>query len=153
MAVCFWYPIKSVLPSIHVYSSVHCTSHVLQCTRKTRPYLTGHPVAIKLGVGKYEGCTGYLAFFISGIWPVEQMMRTSNMQTFLLFCTCWINGNTPTQTNMINISLMKVPLVSSFKSLQHRHLVPGQARVQRRHSRAHNLREAVNKPNNVHILS
>ena len=27
----------------NVQSSVHCTSHVLQGTRKTRPCITGHP--------------------------------------------------------------------------------------------------------------
>ena len=40
MAVFFWYLGKSDLSSVHVYSSVDCTSHFLQGTRKTRPCLT-----------------------------------------------------------------------------------------------------------------
>ena len=44
MILCFWYLLKSDLYSVHVYSIVHCTSHFLQGTRKTRPCLNGHPV-------------------------------------------------------------------------------------------------------------
>ena len=36
--------VKSDLSSVHVYSSVHRTSHFIQGTRKTQPWLTYHPV-------------------------------------------------------------------------------------------------------------
>ena len=38
------YLVKSDLSSVHVYSSVHWTSHFFQGTRKTLPCLTGNPV-------------------------------------------------------------------------------------------------------------
>ena len=37
-------PLKSDMSSLHVYSGAHWTSYLLQCTIKTRPCLTGHPV-------------------------------------------------------------------------------------------------------------
>ena len=43
-ALCFWYLIGSDFSCVHLYSSVHWISHILQRTRKTRPCLTGHPV-------------------------------------------------------------------------------------------------------------
>ena len=42
----FWYHVKTDLSSVHVYNSVHWTSHFLQGTRKTRSCLTGHPVGL-----------------------------------------------------------------------------------------------------------
>ena len=50
MAVFFWYQVESDVSSVHVYNSIHRTSHLLQGTRKTRQCLTGHPV-----VQKWEG--------------------------------------------------------------------------------------------------
>ena len=44
MAVCFWYPVKSDLSSVHVFRSVYWTSHFLQGTRETRPCLSGRVV-------------------------------------------------------------------------------------------------------------
>ena len=36
--------IKSDLSNVHIYSSIHWTSHFLQGTRKRQPYLNGDPV-------------------------------------------------------------------------------------------------------------
>ena len=44
MAVFLWYLGNRDLSNLHVYSSVHWTSLILQGTRKTRPCLTSHPV-------------------------------------------------------------------------------------------------------------
>ena len=46
MAVCFSHLVSgtSDLPNVHVYSSVHWTSHFLQGTRKTWPCISGRPV-------------------------------------------------------------------------------------------------------------
>ena len=44
MVVLFSYLGKSDLYIVHLYSTVHWTSHFLQGIRKTRPCLTGHPV-------------------------------------------------------------------------------------------------------------
>ena len=45
MAVFFLYLVKKKdLSSVHVYSTVHATSHVLQGFRKTRPCLSGRVV-------------------------------------------------------------------------------------------------------------
>ena len=44
ITVCFWYLVKWYLSSVHVYSSVHWTSHFIQGTTKTCLCLTGHPV-------------------------------------------------------------------------------------------------------------
>ena len=38
------YLIKSELTNVHVYSSLHWTSNILQDTRKTLPCLNGYPV-------------------------------------------------------------------------------------------------------------
>ena len=40
MAACFWYLVKSDFSSVHMYNSVHWTSHFLKGTRKTQPCLT-----------------------------------------------------------------------------------------------------------------
>ena len=44
MTVVFWYLGKSAFSSVHVYSGVHWTNHIIQGTRNTRPCITGHPV-------------------------------------------------------------------------------------------------------------
>ena len=40
MAAFFWYLVKDDLSSVHVYISVHWTSHFFQVTRNMRPCLT-----------------------------------------------------------------------------------------------------------------
>ena len=44
MAVFFWHLVKCYLSS---YTPIHWTSNFLQITRKTRPFLTGHPVLLQ----------------------------------------------------------------------------------------------------------
>ena len=44
MAVFFFYLVKSDLSSVHYCTRVQWTNQFLQGTRKTRPYITGHPV-------------------------------------------------------------------------------------------------------------
>ena len=46
MAV-FFGTFKNYLSSVRYCTRVHCTSHFLQGTRKTRPCLIGHPVSVK----------------------------------------------------------------------------------------------------------
>ena len=43
----FWYLVKSDFSSVHVFRSVHWTSHFLKGTRKTLPCFTGHPVELR----------------------------------------------------------------------------------------------------------
>ena len=50
MAVIFWYIVKSDLSSVRYCTRIHSTRHFLQGTRKTRPYLTGHPVLIYFNI-------------------------------------------------------------------------------------------------------
>ena len=51
MAVYFWYLVKIDLSRVHVYNSIHWTSHFLKGTRKIRPCLSDRVVY-------YVYCTG-----------------------------------------------------------------------------------------------
>ena len=50
MSLFFWYLGKSDLASVQVYSGVQC--HIIEGTRKTRPYLTGRPVDNGVSTGR-----------------------------------------------------------------------------------------------------
>ena len=62
LAVFFWYLGKSDLSSVHVYSSVHWTSHFLQGTIEELPCLTGHLVAYVLAFFR-SGSSFIIQFF------------------------------------------------------------------------------------------
>ena len=53
MTVCFWHLVKSDLSSVHYCTPVHWTSHFLQGTGNTLPFITGHPAwSFKLKIRK-----------------------------------------------------------------------------------------------------